>query len=96
MNSNKKLIVFMHFHNSCARNDGHFTLLIKTGIAHKERTLSQAIRNSFKKCEGSFETVKTDNGGQMIVVFTIKEINYSVASLFCDLVQPRLHVYLWY
>ena len=32
----------------------------------------------------------------MIVVFTITEINYLMASSLCDLVGPLWYLYLWY
>ena len=36
VSSSKKLINFMHFHNSCIRNRDHHILLIITGNACKE------------------------------------------------------------
>ena len=38
--------------------------------------------------DGDWNTVKNDGGGQMIVAFTVTEINYSMVSLFWDLVRP--------
>ena len=52
MSSIKKLLFFMHFHNSCTCNSDYFIFLIKTGNNHKERMLSQTIINTFKKYKG--------------------------------------------
>ena len=52
----------------------HPTPSIKTGNAHKERTLTKTTNVSFKKCEG--EELKS----QMVVVFTITEVNYLMVS----------------
>ena len=50
MNSNEKLMNFMHTHKSCTHNGDHFIFLIKTGNANEVRMLSQTIINTFKKC----------------------------------------------
>ena len=50
MNSNDKLMFFMHFLKVCTGNGDHFILLMKTGNALKERMLSQTITNAFEKC----------------------------------------------
>ena len=40
--------------------------------------------------------IKTDCSGKMVIAFTIKEINYLMVSLFCQLVLPLSYLYLWY
>ena len=71
----------MHIHNCCTLNVDN--LLIKNGTAHKQRTLPQTTINTLKKYEGEgMKPVKNDGGGQMVVVFTITEINYLTVSLF--------------
>ena len=44
----QKNCVFVHIHNSCARNGDHVTFLIDTGNAHK-RMLSQTLIYTFRK-----------------------------------------------
>ena len=39
--------------------------------------------------------VKNDGGAEMVVVFTITEINCLVVSLFFDLVRAILYLCLW-
>ena len=46
---------YMRFHHSCTRNCDHHILLINTGNAHKERTLSQVIIHTFE--DGGIETL---------------------------------------
>ena len=53
VNNNEKLF-FFYFHNSYTRNGDHLIFLIKTGNAHEERTLLQAIIDTLKECEGEF------------------------------------------
>ena len=101
MNNDEKLISFMHFHNSCTRRGDHPGILINTSDAHKQRMLPQARINTFKKCKregirGNRNTVKNDDGGQMVVVITITEINYIVVGLFCNLLLLLLFLYLKY
>ena len=52
MNTNQKLVNFMHFHNLCTPNNDHFILLIKTGNAREERILPQTTINTFKSVRG--------------------------------------------
>ena len=58
-------------------------------------------------CEGeAVQTqIKSDDSGQIVVVFTITEINYLLVSVFCDVVllffclyRPAgyQYLYLWY
>ena len=98
MNSNEMFINFMYyFCNFPTRNGDHLILLIKTGNAHEERILPQTIINVFKKClGGGIETQKNDDGGQVVVAFTMTEINYLALSLFCDLVWSLSDLYLWH
>ena len=86
----------MYFYNTCPRNSDYLILFIKTGDdAHKIRMLSHTIFNIYKKCDqGDGNIVKNDGGGETVVVFTITEINYLVASLFFDLVWAILYLYL--
>ena len=87
----------MHFHNTCARNSDYLILFIKPGDAHNLRMLSHTIFNTFKKFNrGDGNIVKNNGGGEMVVVFTITEINYLVVSIFFDLVQAISYLYLWY
>ena len=39
--------------------------------------------------------LKTDGSGKMAVAFTIKEINYLMISLFCDVALPLSYSYLF-
>ena len=39
---------------------------------------------------------KNDDGGQVVVAFTMTEINYLTVSLFCDLVWSLSDLYLWH
>ena len=87
----------MHFHNTCTRNSDYLIFFIKTGDAHKKKMLSHTILNTFKKCNWEEENiVKNNGGGEMVVVFTITEINYLVVSIFFDLVRAILYSYLSY
>ena len=45
---------------------------------------------------GNENIVKNDDGSDMVVVFTITEINNLVESLFFDLVLVILYLYLWF
>ena len=70
-------------------------IVIKIGDAHKIRMLSHTIFNTFKKCyQGDGNIVKNDVGGEVVVVFSITEINYLVVSLFFDLVPAILYLYV--
>ena len=91
--SSKKLMNFMHFHNSCTQNRDHHILLIMTGNAHKESCHKLLI---ILMREQGLCMIKTNCNGEMVVAFTIKEINYLIVSLFCQLVLPLFHLYLWY
>ena len=76
---------FMHFHNSSTRNRDHHILLIMTGNAHKKschKLLLILVR------EHGLYIIKTDCSGEMVVAFTIKEKNYLMVSLFCQLALP--------
>ena len=90
----------MYFHNTCTRNKDYLIFFIKTGDAHKIGMSSHSIFNTFKKCKREGEGVgsidKNDGGGEMVVVFTITEINYLLVSPFFDLVRAILYLYLWY
>ena len=85
------LMNFMHFHNSSTQNCDHRILLIITGNAHKEscHKLSFILVR-----EQGLYTIKTDCSSKMVVAFTIKEINYLMVSLFCQLVLPLSYLYL--
>ena len=81
---------FVHIHNSCTRGSDYLILLIKTGIAHKQRISPQTITNICKKCEGRrIETGLNYDGGKMVVVFTTTETDYFIVSPFFDLLVPR-------
>ena len=90
MNNNEKIVLFMHIHNSCARDGSGLNLLIKTSNARKKRILLQTTINICKKIQGErdWKTIKNDGDRQIVGVLTISEINYLVVSLFCNLVQP--------
>ena len=96
MASNEKSMNFTHFHNSCLCNVNHLVLLIKTGNAYKERMLPQTITNIYKKCKvGGIETIKNDNYGKMVVVFTSTKINYFMVSLLSKLMRlPFVFVFV--
>ena len=40
--------------------------------------------------------MRNDGGGQMMVVFTMTDINYLVVGLFDDLARSLSYLYLWY
>ena len=46
--------------------------------------------------EEGLKHCQNDGGGQMVVAFTITEVNYLVVSLFCNLVQAISYLYLRY
>ena len=52
LGNSDNLMVFVHLHKSCLGNSDNLILSMKTGNAHKERTLSPTIINTFKKCKG--------------------------------------------
>ena len=76
---------FMHFHNSSTRNCDYHTLLIMTGNAHKESCHKVSL--ALVREQGLY-IIETDRSGQMVVAFAIKEKNYLMVSLFCQLVLP--------
>ena len=82
---------FMHFHNFSTRKCDHHIFLIMTVNAHNEscHKLSLILVSE----QG---LIKTDCSGKMAVAFTIKEKNYLMVSLFCQLVLPLSYLYLWY
>ena len=70
VSSSKKLMNFMHFHNSCPQNCDNHVVLIMTGNAHREscHRLSLILVR-----EHGLYVIKTDCSGEMVVAFTIKE-----------------------
>ena len=84
----------MHIQNCCTRNGDHLNLLIKSGNGHKQRILAQTTINTFKSMRGRDRNTVKNDGGQIVVIFTITEINYLVVSQFCDLVRPLSYLYL--
>ena len=91
MSNSEKLMNFMHFHNSCTQNCDHHILLIMTGNAHEEschKLMLILVR------EKGLKHNHTDGSGEIVVAFTITKINYSVVSLFCDVVLPLSYLYL--
>ena len=72
MNRNDKILFFMHIHNSGTHNGDHLILLIMTGNAHK--LPPKFLRNL--KGWGGLKHNQANDGGYIMVVFTIKEINY--------------------
>ena len=94
VSSSEKLMNFMDFHNSCTRNCDHHILLNLTGNTHKESCHKFIIVNT---CERA-RIVHNQNLLQRrtMVAFTIKETNYLMVSLFCDVVLPLSYLYLWY
>ena len=88
---------FMHFRKFCTPNGGHDIFLIETANACKERILQQIIINAFKMCErGGLKHSQNEDGGQIVIAFTITELNYFLVSLFCDFLLCFSHLYLWY
>ena len=82
---------FMYFHNFYTRDRDHHILLIMTGNAHKEschKLLLILVR------EQGLYIIKTDCSGEMVVACTIKEKNYLMVRLFCQLVLPLSYLYL--
>ena len=94
MSSSEKLMNFMCFHSSCTRNSDHHVLLIMTGNAHKESC--HKLLSLILVREQGLYIIKTDCSGEMVVAFTVKEKNYLMVSLFCQLVLPLSYLYLWY
>ena len=85
---------FMHFYNSCTQNYDHHILLVMTGNAHKESC--HKILSLIPVRKQGLYIIKTDCSDEMVVAFTIKEKNYSMVSLFCQLVLLLSNLYLWY
>ena len=83
----------MHFHNSCTQNCDHH-LLIMTGNAHKE-SCHKLLLILILVMEEGLNTIQTDCNGEMVVAFTITEINLCVKQ-FCDVVPLLSDLYLWY
>ena len=84
---------FMHFHNSSTQIFDYHIILIMIGNAHKEsgdKLLLILVRD-----QGLY-TIKTDCSGKMVAAFTIKEKNYLIVSLSCQLVLLFSDLYLWY
>ena len=86
----------MYFHYTCTGNSDYLVLFIKTGDAHKIRMLSHTLSLTLLKSVtgGDGNIVKNDSGDEMVVVFTITEISYLVASLFFDLVRAIVYLCL--
>ena len=95
MKRNKKLLL-LFLCSSVTPVHEIVIIFIKTDDAHKIRILSHTIFNTFKKCNRGRDgnIVKNDGGGEMVVVFTITEINYLLVSLFFDLVPTILYLYM--
>ena len=70
---------FMHLHNSPTRNCNYHFLLIMSGNAHKESCHELSL---ILVREQELYIIKTDGSGKMVVVFTIKEKNNLMVSLF--------------
>ena len=47
-------------------------ILIKTGIAHKQVILPQTIINTFEKCKRERLKVKSDGGGQIMLLLQLQ------------------------
>ena len=91
VSSSKKLMDFLHFHNFCTPNCHHHILSIIVGNAHKKschKLLIILVRDK------EVYIIKTDCSGRMVVAFTIKEKNYLMVSLFCQLMLPFSYLYL--
>ena len=86
---------FVHLHNSRPRNRDHHILLIVTGNTLKESCPNLSLIQMLAREEG-LKHNQTDCSGDMVVAFTITEINYLVVSLFFDVVLPFSYLYLWY
>ena len=86
---------FMHIHISRTRNDYHLISLIKTSNAHKEacRKLLLILLRSGRARNGN--SIKTNDGGQLVVVFAITKIILFNNKPFSNLVQPLSYLYMW-
>ena len=85
---------FMHFHNSCTQNFDHHILIIMTGNAHK-KSCHKLLLLILVREQGLY-IIKTDCNDKILVAFIIKEKNYLMVSLFCQLVLLLSYLYLWY
>ena len=94
VSSSEKLMNFIHFHNSCTQKCDHHILLIMPGNADKE-SCHKLLSLILVREQGLF-IIKTDCSCEMMVAVTIKEKNYLMVSLFCQLVLPLSYLYLWY
>ena len=65
-----------------------------TGNVHKESC--HKLLSLIPVKEQGLYIIKTDRSGKMVVAFTIKEKIYLLINLFCQLVLPLSHLYLWY
>ena len=58
----------------------------------KKKTL---LQTTIKYEGGGIETVKYDDGGQMVVAYAITEIKSLMVSLLCDFVRPLSRLCSW-
>ena len=90
-------VFFVHTHNSCTRNGDNLILLIKTDNDHKKECRCKPSLKLLESVRGrDCNTVENDDGGQMLVAFTVTETNNLVVSLLCDLVRSVSYLYLRY
>ena len=82
---------FTLFHNYCTQNCDHHILLIMTGNALKKSC--HKLFSLILVREQGLYIIKIDCSGEMVVAFTIKEKNYLMVGLFCQLVLP-LPIYI--
>ena len=78
----------MLFHKSCTHIRDHHIFLIMTGNAHKESCHKLSL--ILVREQG---LIKTDCSGEMVVAFTITEINYLVARLLFVVLLPLSYLY---
>ena len=86
----------MHVNNSCTCSGNRLIPLRLAMLKNKESC--HKLTSTLLKSVGDegLKRSKNDGDGQMLVVFTITELNYIMVSIFCDLVRLFSYLYLWY
>ena len=84
----------MHFQNSFTQNCDHHVLLIMTGNAHKDFCLKLLLILILVREKGLY-ILKLIVATKWWLLSQLKK-NYSLVSLFSDVVLPLSYLYLWY
>ena len=90
MNTSKKIVIIVYFHNCCTRNSDHLTLPINVAYAHKKECCHklQYYFILLEKSKGEKGRIK-----KLLMVVVATEINCLVVGPFYNLVQTFLCLY---